>query len=140
MTARVGIGGAGNGGATVRKTTAGSGKWTGRGTTGRELLKAPHYHRSTPGCSAMAASLLRASSVAPLGKLVRPGGVKLRAAQALGVFGGKRLRHRAVRPFKAPARGNPDRPLIPPMRGHEPRHAFDHHLAHLMLALADERD
>ena len=50
--------------------------------------------------------------MAPLGELVRPGGMELRAAQALRILGGKRLRHRAVAPFDAPARGNPGRPLV----------------------------
>ena len=40
----------------------------------------------------------------PLGELVAPGGVELRPAQQLRVFGRERLRHRAVRPFQQPAR------------------------------------
>ena len=39
--------------------------------------------------------------MAPLGELVAPGGGELRAAQALGIFGGKHLRHRAVAAIRA---------------------------------------
>ncbi len=48
----------------------------------------------------------------PLGKLVRPGGGKLQAAQALGIFRRKRLRDRAVVPFEPPPRRKPLRPLV----------------------------
>ncbi len=78
--------------------------------------------------------------VAPLGEFVAPGGRELRAAQAFGIFGGKRLRHRAILPFQAAARGNPARPLERGMDGEQPGHALDHHLADVVLGLADQRD
>jgi hypothetical protein len=110
------------------------------------LKKADHFFFVTAftTCSAregMASGMPASfSRVAPLGDLVGPGGAELRPAQAFGVFRGKSFRHRTVRPFDAPARRNPDRALAPVVRGKETGDAFDHHLAHVMLALADERD
>ncbi len=78
--------------------------------------------------------------VPPLGELVAPGGVELRPAQLFRVFGRERLRHRAVRPFQPPPRRDPDRPLGARRHPQQPRRALDHHLAHVVLAFADERD
>ena len=44
---------------------------------------------------------------APLRQLVAPGGVELRPAQLLGIVGGERGGHRAVRPFQPPPRRKP---------------------------------
>ena len=49
-------------------------------------------------------------------------------------------RHRAVRPFQPPARGDPARPLRTPVHRENARNAFDHHLAGVVLALADQCD
>ena len=78
--------------------------------------------------------------MAPLGKLVAPGGRELRAAQTFRILGGEHLRHRAVRPFEAAARRNPGRPLVALMHGQQAGHALDHHLAGVVLGLADQRD
>ena len=63
----------------------------------RPLAKAQSELQHVEGCFGMT----------PLGELVRPGGGKLRAAQALRIFRRKHLRDRAVRPFQPPARRNP---------------------------------
>ena len=82
----------------------------------------------------------RVLRIAPFGELVAPGGIELRPAQALRVLGGKRLRDRAILPFEPPPRGRPHRPLPPRAEPHQAGLALDHHLAHVMLALADQRD
>ena len=76
----------------------------------------------------------------PFRQLVAPGGVELRPAQALRIFGRERLRDRAVAPFEALARRRPDRPLAPRPRAHQPRRALDHHLAYVVIGFADQRD
>ncbi len=76
----------------------------------------------------------------PFGQLVAPGGVELRPAQGFRLLGGERLRHRAVRPFQQPARGDPGRPLRARRDPQQARCALDHHLAHVVLACADQRD
>ena len=76
----------------------------------------------------------------PLGELVAPGRVKLRAAQAFRVLGRERLRHRAVRPFEPSPRRHPERPFVARRDAQQAGHALDHHLAHVVLALADERN
>ena len=78
--------------------------------------------------------------LAPLGQLVAPGGIELRPAQAFGVLGRERLRDRPVRPLQEPARRGPDRPLGARRDPQQPRNSLDHHLAHVVLALADQRD
>jgi hypothetical protein len=82
----------------------------------------------------------KVASAAPLGDLVGPGGAELRAAQTFRVLRRKGFRHRAIRPLQTPARRNPDRPLVPVIRGKEAGDAFDHHFAYVVLGFADERD
>ena len=78
--------------------------------------------------------------VAPLGQLVAPGGVELRAAQLLGVLGRKRIGHRAVCPFEPPARRGPLRAFAARAGAQNAGGALDHHLAHVVLGLAHQRD
>ena len=83
----------------------------------------------------------RVVGLAPLGELVAPGRVELRPAQALRILGRERLRDRAVRPFQPP----PRRRSTPAARARgasaqQPGRALDHHLAHVVLGLADQRD
>ena len=78
--------------------------------------------------------------IAPLRHLVGPRAGKLRPAQALRVLGGKRLRDLAVAPFQPFSRRQPGRPLVPAMHRQQSGDALDHHLAHVMLGLADQRD
>ena len=76
----------------------------------------------------------------PLRQLVAPRVRELRAAQALRLLRRKRLRHRAVFPFETPPRRDPLRPLVVRVDGENAGHALDHHLAHVVFGLADERD
>ena len=54
----------------------------------------------------------RRIDMAPLGKLVAPRGIELRAAQLLGIFRRKRQPDRAIRPFQPAARRRPLRALV----------------------------
>jgi hypothetical protein len=81
-----------------------------------------------------------AVGIAPLGQFIAPRGVELRAAQTVGILGGKSFRHRAVRPFEAAARRDPDRTLAARRGEQQPGRSLDHHLAHVVLAFADQRD
>ena len=78
--------------------------------------------------------------VTPFCELVAPGGVELRAAQLLGVFRGKRVADGAVRPFQAPARRRPQRTLVARRHAQEPGRTVYHHLAHVVLGLANQRN
>ena len=78
--------------------------------------------------------------MAPFGEFVAPRGIELRAAQRFRILGRERLRHRAVRPFEAPARRDPVGPLRARGNPQDSGDAFDHHLAGVVLALADQRD
>ena len=76
---------------------------------------------------------------APLGELVAPGGVELRAAQLLRVLRREGLRHRAVAPDE-PAPRRIHRGRARPRARQEAGRPLDHHLAHVELGLADQRD
>ena len=78
--------------------------------------------------------------MAPFGEFVAPRGIELRAAQRFRILGRERLRHRAVRPFEAPARRDPRRSLGARRNPQDSGDAFDHHLAGIVLALADQCD
>ena len=82
----------------------------------------------------------RCFGMAPLGELIEPGGGKLRPAQTFLIFRREHLRHRAVRPFQPPPRRDPLRPLVVPIKREQAGDALDHHLAHIVLGLADQRD
>lgn len=75
----------------------------------------------------------------PLGQLVGPGGVELRAAQRLGVMRREDLRRGAVGPSQHPAGRRPVRPPVGRRTGHEAAIAEDHHLTRLVERLADQR-
>jgi len=76
----------------------------------------------------------------PFRQLVRPRGAELRAAQTFRIIRRKRLGDRAIAPFDAPPARYPDRAFAARMRGEHAGHAFDHHLAHIVLGFADQRD
>ncbi len=78
--------------------------------------------------------------ISPLGELVAPGGVELRPAQLLGVLRRKRVSHGAIRPLQPLAHPGPHRPLAARRVAQNAGRPFDHHLAHVVLGLADERD
>ena len=82
----------------------------------------------------------RCFGMTPLGKLVAPGRRELRPAQTLRVLGGKHLRHRAVAPFEPAADGIQFGRSSRSCTAEQPRHALDHHLAGVVLGLADQRD
>jgi hypothetical protein len=60
--------------------------------------------------------------------------------QAVRILGREHLRDRPVRPHELQLRDLEHRPLLRRMNGKQPRHALDHHAAHLAQRLADERD
>ena len=82
-----------------------------------------------------------ASGYAPLGELVAPGGVELRPAQLLGIF--RREREAPPRRSAIPAAGATAVHCGRSARGDErsrPDGPLDHHLAHVALGLAHQRD
>ena len=78
--------------------------------------------------------------MAPFGEFVAPRGIELRAAQRFRILGREGLCHRAVRPFQPAPRRNPGGPLRARRNLQDSGDAFDHHLADIVLALADQRD
>ena len=82
----------------------------------------------------------RVLRIAPFRHLVRPRAAELRPAQAFRIVGGKCLRDLAVAPFQPFSRRLPHRPLVPAMHRQQSGDALDHHLAHVVLGLADQRD
>src|SRR5262249_33658963 len=61
-------------------------------------------------------------------------------AQTFRIVGGKRVSHRAIRPFEASSRWLPLWTLAAPVQRKQTRHAFDHHLAQVGNRLANKRD
>ena len=78
--------------------------------------------------------------VAPFGQLVAPGGVELRAPELLGILRREGVGDRAVLPFQPPARRGPLRALGARGDGEQAARPLDHHLAHVVLGLAHQRD
>ena len=78
--------------------------------------------------------------IAPLGKLVAPGGIELRSAQLLRVFCGKRQPDAAVRPFQAAASRRPLRALVTWRHAQYARRPLDHDLAHVVFGFTDQRN
>jgi hypothetical protein len=78
--------------------------------------------------------------MAPFGEFVGPGGGELRAAQAVGILGGIGISHRAVAPLQTAAARRPGGPLKAPIRRENARRPLDHHFAHVVFGLADQRD
>ena len=77
---------------------------------------------------------------APLGELVAPGGVELRAAQAVGRVGGEELGDGAVAPDDLVARDLIARTLARRVHAEQARDTFHHDAAHLGDGETDERD
>src|SRR5688572_2352524 len=76
----------------------------------------------------------------PLGELVEPRGLELRAAQAFGIFRREGFGDRPLAPFESAARGNPGRPVGAAMHREDSRLALDHDVARVAFSLADQRD
>jgi hypothetical protein len=76
----------------------------------------------------------------PLGEFVEPGGRELRPAQALVIFRGEHLRHRAVFPFQTSARRLPFWLLAVAVHREQSGDALHHHVANVLLGFADQRD
>ena len=75
----------------------------------------------------------------PFAEFIQPGAFELRAAQALGIFGGEALRRGAIGPLQPPPRWLPLGALAT-MDGEQSRDALHHHLAHIGHGFADECD
>ena len=76
----------------------------------------------------------------PLGQLINPGRVKLRAPQRLGLVRRKRLRCGPVRPFQQLAPGFPVGPAVRRRARQYAAFAKNHHFAHLLDGLANQSD
>ncbi len=77
---------------------------------------------------------------APLAELVAPRGIELRSAQAVGIVGGKHLRHGSVRPHELVLRDFELGASVGRKDREQARYAFDHDAAHLGDSVADEGD
>ena len=76
----------------------------------------------------------------PLGQLVHPGRIELRPPQRLGLMRRIAGRGRAIGPDQTLAPGLPDGAAVGRRTGQDARLAKDHHLAHLIEGLTDQRD
>ena len=82
--------------------------------------------------------LIERLGVPPGGELVAPQLHVLLASEPLGLFGGEKPAHRAVRPFEAQVGGEEARLLVAPAAGEDPGFAGDHGVAHVGDRRADE--
>ena len=109
-----------------------------RGSASNRLINAIGRGVVVMSCRGRKPRRERRIDMVPLGKLVAPRGIELRAAQLLGIFRRKCQPDRAIRPFQPAARRCPLRALVPWRYPQNTGRTLDHDLAHVVLGLSDE--